>query len=119
MRSGDSSEAAKGLEALQRNVRITALARELFGEFVPEISYPSVLEIETELRARVESTEYAVAKVGEAGFDLIKVFGFHDCVMRSGGKAVNYSPRNDQPQPHGPHAGYCMARHLPAAYAHG
>jgi ABC-type lipoprotein export system ATPase subunit len=45
--------------------RLTRLARELFGRFVPEIDYPSVIEIEHRLSDEIQSTEYAVATLTE------------------------------------------------------
>ena len=44
----------------------TILARELFGAFVPTINYPSVLDVERELRDNVEAAVFAVARVSES-----------------------------------------------------
>ncbi len=48
-----------------REARLTSRARVLFGDFVPSVNYPSVLEIERDLGGQVEAARFAVARVGE------------------------------------------------------
>jgi hypothetical protein len=45
--------------------RLTQLARQLFGRFVPEIDYPSVFEIEQRLSNQVKSAEYTITTTSE------------------------------------------------------
>lgn len=44
---------------------LTSLARDLFGRFVPEIDYPSVLEIESELASRTRAAAFDLATASE------------------------------------------------------
>jgi ABC-type lipoprotein export system ATPase subunit len=45
--------------------RLTRLARQLFGRFVPEIDYPSVIEIERNLSTQVKSIEFDITTTSE------------------------------------------------------
>jgi hypothetical protein len=47
---------------------LTRLARELFGQFVPEVDYPSAIEIERLLGDQVKSAEYDIATASEEIF---------------------------------------------------
>lgn len=47
------------------NLKLTTLARNLFGEFVPYINYPSVMEIEDRLSEKVEMSDRTLAKWSE------------------------------------------------------
>ena len=46
---------------VDRQVKATSLAREVFGKFVPQINYPSPLEIEHKLSREVASAIYTVS----------------------------------------------------------
>ncbi|MBD3215647.1 MAG: AAA family ATPase, partial [Candidatus Lokiarchaeota archaeon] len=59
-----------GVEAL------TVFARRLFGEFIPNINYPSVMEIENELNNRIIRTYHTFAQKNEILYynTLVKIF---------------------------------------------
>jgi predicted ATPase len=48
-----------------RTSRITAFARDLFGDFVPAVNYPSVLDIERDLKQQMQTAELTVARGSE------------------------------------------------------
>lgn len=49
-----------------RAERITSMARGLFGEFVPELRYPSLAQIESDLSSALMSAAYRVVNEGQA-----------------------------------------------------
>jgi ABC-type lipoprotein export system ATPase subunit len=51
----------------ERDLQPTALARTLFGPFVPDIRYPSPQEIERELSAEARSAALRIAETGQRG----------------------------------------------------
>ncbi len=59
-----------------RKVNITSFARELFGPFLPNINYPSPLEIEKKLHDEVRDCEVSIARYESSIFStsFIKVF---------------------------------------------
>ena len=62
-----TQRSALGSPSMTRRVRsVTTFARDLFGNFVPRLNYPSPLEIERELTREIEFAEYRVAAVGQS-----------------------------------------------------
>jgi energy-coupling factor transporter ATP-binding protein EcfA2 len=55
---------------------LTRLARDLFGNFVPEVNYPSVIEIERSLSDQVNSAEFEIATASERIFSNAFVSAF-------------------------------------------